>query len=232
MSLTFEQMREWWDGAAKSNAMTAILSGQQQWDEEAFFRSGREELQSHLAFARVTHMALGGELAVDFGCGMGRMTQALAAVYDGVVGLDISGEMIRLAEAHAEKASRAPLIPNDNGQPRPRGTLSFIQVDGVEIPMPDRSADLCFSVIVVQHMPPPHNLRIVEEFFRVSRKLVLVDAPSHTLKPGDPDPTHGIFLLPREQVLQVAAKWGFKLMGLRNFPVTETSHYQYLFVAD
>lgn len=36
--------------------------------------------------------------ALDFGCGVGRLTQALGARFDEVVGIDISSSKVKLAE--------------------------------------------------------------------------------------------------------------------------------------
>ena len=37
--------------------------------------------------------------ALDFGCGVGRLTQALARRFDTVVGVDVSPQMVRLANS-------------------------------------------------------------------------------------------------------------------------------------
>jgi hypothetical protein len=104
-----------------------------------------------------------------------------------------------------------------------------MQVATGPLPFTDRSIDLSFSTIVIQHISPPHNLKMLGELFRVSRNAVLVDMPSHKLQPSDPEPTDGIFLLDRADVLRTADAHGFELMALRNFPATATRHYQYLF---
>ena len=147
---------------------------------------------------------------MDFGCGVGRMSAALAEHYDEVVGVDISDEMVRLAE----------LL-------RPCANTRFLQVVEPPLPFHDQEFDCVYSTIVVQHVPFPYNLRYLGEFFRVSSGLVLMDAPSHTLK-GQP-PGSGIFLLNLQQVLTCATQSGFDIVGLREFPATATRHYQYLF---
>lgn len=212
MTLSNEEMYAWWDGAAKCNAMTAILSNQEQWDTEEFFKTGEQWLDGVLAFAEHASVRLEGDIALDFGCGVGRMTHALLRHYRKGIGIDISDEMIRLAQSHAR--SRA---------------LEFIQVSQPPLPLPDRSIDLSFSTIVVQHISPPHNLKMVDELFRVSRNAVLFDAPSHKLQPSDPEPSDGIFLLDSADVRRTAEAYGFELIALRNFPATATRHYQYLF---
>lgn len=49
--------------------------------------------------------------ALDFGCGVGRLTQALAAHFDEVTGVDISPSMIKLAKKysrHGDGCNRPP----------------------------------------------------------------------------------------------------------------------------
>jgi ubiquinone/menaquinone biosynthesis C-methylase UbiE len=85
------------------------------WDEAEFFSSGHE-------WAAGAGFKPGGVTALDFGCGVGRMTNALATRYESVVEIDISDEMLHLAGA----LSRAP-------------NSRFAQVVGATIPERDRS---------------------------------------------------------------------------------------------
>jgi 2-polyprenyl-3-methyl-5-hydroxy-6-metoxy-1,4-benzoquinol methylase len=50
--------------------------------------------------------------ALDFGCGVGRLTQALATHYDKVDGVDISWEMINLARRHNQHGDRVKYFAN------------------------------------------------------------------------------------------------------------------------
>lgn len=104
MSLTTEEMYDWWNNAAKDNAMAAILSGDVDWDKSAFFKTGETSLDDFRAFASLSSVQLGGDVALDFGCGLGRMTQALTKHYRRAIGIDISMEMVRLARQHAGSA--------------------------------------------------------------------------------------------------------------------------------
>jgi ubiquinone/menaquinone biosynthesis C-methylase UbiE len=206
-------MYAWWNDAALNNPMSAILSNEQNWDPERFFETGRISLDETARFVvEDAKCELSGRHALDFGCGIGRMTGALAAWYDQVVGVDISDEMVRLANALQR-------VKN----------VEFRQVSQTPLPFADGSFDCVYSTIVIQHIPFPLNLNYVEEFFRISSGIVLFDAPSHKRHYQDSDPTNGIFLLPRDHVLAAAERQGFELMALRNFPATETRHYQYLF---
>jgi SAM-dependent methyltransferase len=192
--------------------MTAILSNEIAWDQGKFFQTGVEWLESHRQFAAAADVELRGHVALDFGCGIGRMTAALSRYFERVIGVDISEEMIRLANS----------LTRQNG-------VEFVQVKEARIPFEGMSVDCVYSTIVVQHIPFPYNLQYVSEFLRLSSSLVLFDAPSHKLHASDAEPIGGIFLLNREHVFATATQFGFDLMALRNFPATNTRHYQYLF---
>ena len=209
-----QDMYNWWNTAAHDNAMYAILSNKQDWDENEFFETGRAWLEQHRQFARAANVDLAGESALDFGCGIGRMTRALADHYSKVFGIDISDEMVRRANT-LERTKN----------------ITFRQVVEPSLPFADRSIELVYSTIVVQHIPSPHNITYLNEFFRVSRDLVMFDAPSHIVNGHDLKPSDGIFLLPWRTVLAIAGDHGFELVALRDFPATPTRHYQYLFKA-
>jgi ubiquinone/menaquinone biosynthesis C-methylase UbiE len=138
------------------------------------------------------------------------MSAALAEHYSEVVGIDISDEMVRLAEKF-----------------RPRANTRILQVTEPPLPFAEREFDCVYSTIVVQHISFPYNLQYLGEFFRVSRDLVLIDAPSHLRDSQPPGP--GIFLLDFRYALTCAAQNGFDLIALREFPATATRQYQYLF---
>jgi SAM-dependent methyltransferase/glycosyltransferase involved in cell wall biosynthesis len=208
--MKFAEMYAWWNQAALDNPMTAILSNERKWDPAAFFETGRAWLADNRAFAGAANVEITGRHALDFGCGMGRMTAALSEYYESVVGADISEEMIRLARQQQRAA-----------------TMQFVQVTEPPLPFADQEFDCVYSTIVVQHIPFPSNLHCVREFFRLSSNVVLFDAPSHLRPPAKPGP--GIFMLDHRYVLACAAETGFELIALRSFPATDTRHYQYLF---
>ena len=64
---------------------------------DAFFASGEAEIAEVLRLAETLGYPRQHERALDFGCGVGRLTRALADSFEEAVGLDISAEMVRLA---------------------------------------------------------------------------------------------------------------------------------------
>ncbi|HEU5034211.1 MAG TPA: class I SAM-dependent methyltransferase [Mycobacteriales bacterium] len=93
-------------------------------------------------------------LAVEIGCGMGRICLALADRFDHVVGVDIAREMLRRA---------GELVDDER--------VEFRLTDGVSLPdVPDASADLVLTFTVFQHVPSVSVIRAyVAEAARVLR---------------------------------------------------------------
>src|SRR5664279_293528 len=73
------------------------------WDDEAFYGLGRQDWSDFEARWRQYEPSLGGT-AVEIGCGAGRITHRMTDVFDRVVGLDVSPEMIERAKKVAPTA--------------------------------------------------------------------------------------------------------------------------------
>src|SRR5437763_15507446 len=119
-------MRAFWDEAADRNAMYYVdtsLSYDSP-DPAAFLEGGRRVAAIALDPTKATPP--GNALAVEIGCGLGRVCAALAESFDRVVGFDISERMI----------GQARELVTD-----PR--VEFRHGDGVSLPgVEDGSADL------------------------------------------------------------------------------------------
>jgi len=92
---------------------------------------------------------------VEIGCGIGRLTRALAPRVARVTALDVSAEMLVRARA---------LHPG-------LATVAWTKGDGRSLaPIPDASADAVLSHVVFQHLPDPAlTLGYVREMGRVLR---------------------------------------------------------------
>jgi tRNA G46 methylase TrmB len=96
-----EAMRDW-DSLAERDALWAILTDSSkangQWDIGEFMTTGDSEIQTvmdHLA--SIDRLPMTAGVALDFGCGVGRLTQSMACQFSSCVGVDISQQMIRRA---------------------------------------------------------------------------------------------------------------------------------------
>ena len=146
------RMRDTWDMLARRNAMHYIATEREEWDRDAFLRSGRETL--HTLLHGVGHRPRG--VALDLGCGIGRLSLALADEFARVQGIDVSREMIgRANELKAELGYSNVDFYCNNGL-----DIAFVQTD---------SCDLGFSYIVLQHLP---DNRIVRSYIRELARVV------------------------------------------------------------
>jgi SAM-dependent methyltransferase len=162
--------RRAWDDWARVDPLWAILTEPSaEHDEDAFFASGRDAIDMILAEAsRVGHPSE-RKVALDFGCGVGRLTQALAAHFEVVHGLDISAVMIERAE---ELAVRRGVT---NCWYRVHAADDLAQLD-------DASVDLVCSLLVLQHLPSTDAIHIyLREFVRVLAPggIAVFQLPTH-----------------------------------------------------
>lgn len=107
-----------------------------------FFRSGADEVAHHLLILRERCGPFEPRSALDFGCGVGRLTRALADTAGDAVGIDISDGMLR--EARAAQ----------------RTGLAF------QKELPDRLFDWLISMIVFQHIQPDRGYQLLREIVR------------------------------------------------------------------
>ena len=122
------------------------------WDVEAFFRSGEADVSGILDQATEVGLTISLRRALDFGCGVGRLTQALAVRFDEVVGVDVAASMLALAAEH----NRAP------------GRCSYLQSESADLEsLPNDSFDFILSLIVLQHIPPATTRQLLGAFVRV-----------------------------------------------------------------
>jgi SAM-dependent methyltransferase len=123
------------------------------WDVDQFLATGRDEVDTsldHLARLGV-HGPFG--TALDLGAGAGRLTQALAAHSEHVVGLDISAPMLDTARRLDRTGGRCEFLLNE------RDDLSVLGA---------RRFDLVYSSLVLQHLPPAAGRAMLAELGRVT----------------------------------------------------------------
>jgi len=134
-------MREDWNDRAKDNPLywTYATEGRERFTTvKPYFDAGEVEFKEMI----LPHLGGGRDIAVDFGCGVGRLTFPLARHYDTVYGYDISPEMIKMAGKYTTK-SRCP-----------KGNVRFnVSSGGLQIG--DSRADLTLCIGVLQHIPDP-----------------------------------------------------------------------------
>jgi SAM-dependent methyltransferase len=175
MEPTDPRHQQFWNALARLDPLWAILSDPGKagggWRLADFMRSGEREVA--LLFLQLARLGIAPRMAaaLDFGCGVGRLTQALARRFDTVTGIDVSTRMVDLARRLNQYGPRVTYVANerDDLAPIASGTIDFI-----------------YSNITLQHIPPDLSQRYLREFLRVLRPggVAVFQLPSH-LTPAD-----------------------------------------------
>jgi SAM-dependent methyltransferase len=187
MTDVLEDSRNFWDGHARRDPLWAILSESAKkdgkWDLGRFFQTGVAEISSLFYELDSRRVPMRRGSALDFGCGVGRLTQALAPHFDRVVGVDVSPNMVELAAS----LNRFPLNVSYTWNQAPD-----LRVFG------DAEFDFVVSNIVLQHIRPEITLLYLDEFFRVLAPggILVFQLPSHRRPPNDPAPVPSANVMP------------------------------------
>jgi len=140
----------WNDFAATDEAANNYVSGHRS------FAEMRDSAEKHLAWIQETVGIRSSDVALEIGCGVGRMGQVIAPLCSEWIGCDVSANMIAIARR------------NLAGFPNAR----FAEVTGYDLAsIPDESTDLVYCVVVFMHLCEWDRYNYVLEAFR-------------TLKPG------------------------------------------------
>ncbi len=124
-------------------------------DRAEFFETGQSMASGVLLQCDELGLAQGHGRALDFGCGVGRISAPLSQTFGEVIGLDVSPSMV--AEARKVHAS----VTNCRFEVHQGNTLGHYQ---------DQSFDLVFCVLVLQHLSSQAAiLEYLQEFVRVLR---------------------------------------------------------------
>lgn len=157
--MTLEEWQSNWDKLGKDDPLWVILTDPAKkggnWDPQEFFAIGEREIDEHvIGYLRSREINVARGAALDFGCGVGRLTQGLARHFEEVHGVDISPSMLE----HARKFNRhgSKVHYHLNNTPR---LADFA----------DDSIDLIYSSITLQHIEPPHAKAFIQDFMRVLR---------------------------------------------------------------
>lgn len=124
------------------------------WDPDEFLATGRDEVGTAVDHLRRLDALPKLNRALDFGCGAGRASQALAEHAAEVVGVDVSEPMLETARGLDRSGGRCTFVLNE------RPDLSAFA---------DGSFDLVYSSLVLQHLPPPLARSYLAELTRVLR---------------------------------------------------------------
>ena len=120
-----------------------------------FFESGERYVDLVLQHVRETlDPSFRPTRALDFGCGVGRLSLPIARLCEAVVGIDVSDSMIERARSNAAEfgITNATFVKGDDQLSALTGTFDFLN-----------------SLIVFQHIPPVRGEAILRAMLRLLR---------------------------------------------------------------
>lgn len=167
--MNLKRSRKVWEKYGASDPLFGVLSDKRKrgggWDRDEFFATGTADIAEAMAYLDSLGAGPNRGAALDFGCGVGRLTQALAEVFDNVTGVDISAPMVANARRYNRHGDRCSYLVNTAEN---LGLLA------------DASFDFIYTDKVLQHIPPRVASAYIAEFFRVLKPggIVLFQIPS------------------------------------------------------
>lgn len=153
--MAFEELQYAWEILGDDDPCWAILSWRGQrgkWDLQEFLETGRTEIASLVGRLAAVGLTPGEGPVLDFGCGVGRLTQAFADHFDTVHGIDVASSMVeraRVVNVHGERV---------NYHVNQRTDLSMFA---------DSTFRLVHSHLVLQHIPTAYAKSYIREFCRI-----------------------------------------------------------------
>lgn len=154
MKLINEKMR--WNKLGKEDPYWVVLSDNNKkgsrWDKEEFYKTGVVEIENLLQKLKEKNIRVSFGKALDFGCGLGRLSQAMSRHFQNVNGIDISPSMIKQAEENNQFPGKCIYAVNDDDN------LSCFA---------ENSFDFVYSSITLQHVPIKTTKKYIIDFLRV-----------------------------------------------------------------
>ena len=176
--MDIKKLKKNWHAFGKTDPLWAILNVPDKkgnkWNQEEFFKSGVSEIDTVMQYIDSLSFSMPRGRALDFGCGVGRLTQALTRHFARVDGIDIAPSMIALARQY-----------NQHGD-----TCTYHLNEATDLKLfADNRFDFIYSNITLQHMEPRYSKQYIKDFIRLltPQGLLVFQLPS-TLEAASPRP--------------------------------------------
>ena len=161
MTETAAGIRDWERAELKRSAAEASRIDIEPYGDEIFRRYLSPPADTCYPLEYCYHLLgdVRGKQVLDFGCGSGENTSMLAWLGAKVWAMDISEELVHLAEQR--------LVLNGD-----TGNVNFIVASGYDIPLPDESVDVVFGMAILHHLELPLAAREVRRVLRKGGKAI------------------------------------------------------------
>lgn len=244
--MDIKELQAHWDAFGKTDPLYAILTDKgkegQGWGTEEFFASGVKEIDNLMDHIHSLGLEVPRRRALDFGCGVGRLTQSLTAHFSEVCGVDIAPSMIKLANKYNRHGDKCRYYLN------PDQDLKIFDNNGF---------DFIYSNITLQHMAPRYSQNYIQEFLRIlSPEGLLVfqlpDAPASAhkrtlrqviksltpdallsmyrkLRHGDFKPVMQMYGVDKNQLVNLLDVCGADIINIKQEPMAEAGWVSYLY---
>lgn len=165
----FRTQARTWEVIGRRDPLFGVLSDARKqhgrWRENEFFESGCAHVAKLFRILDEHGAIFQPGTALDFGCGVGRLTQPIAARFAHTIGVDVAKSMVSIARRHNAHRDKCDYVVNRHPDLRQfaTGTMDFVH-----------------SCLVLQHIPPEVSPRYVAEFLRIAKPggLVVFQAPA------------------------------------------------------
>jgi SAM-dependent methyltransferase len=171
--MKLEELQKHWTEFGRTDPLWAILTVPDKkdgnWTPVEFFETGAVEIAMLMRYVESLGWPLARKRALDFGCGVGRVTQALCGHFDECHGVDIAPTMLRLADQFNRHRTRCSYHLNT--------------ADDLRL-FPADHFNLVYSNIVLQHMKPEFSANYIREFVRILAPggLIVFQLPSEPVR--------------------------------------------------
>lgn len=153
--MKINELKDSWELIAQAEPYYGVLTNERNKsiniDLKKFFNSGKIKIRKVLSRLETIDRKFQYNICLDFGCGVGRLSQALCDKFDKVIGVDISQSMIELANRHNQHTYNCNYLLNETNN-----------LDQFE----SNSFDMIISLLTLQHMKPELSFSYIDEFAR------------------------------------------------------------------
>lgn len=174
--MDLKELQRNWHAFGNDDPLWSILTQEElkgnKWNIEDFFNTGKKTIQHIFEYLHRLNVRVQYGLALDFGCGVGRLSQPLALKFERVCGVDIASSMLDLAVRYNQYPDRCTYYLNTVNN------LSQFE---------DEQFDFILSLLVLQHMKPEYAKNYIKEFVRILKPggILFFQLPTSFVYPGE-----------------------------------------------